>query len=434
VLVGLMFYGGFWTLKSVFGNAYTVSAYVPNARGLAPDAHVVIAGLEVGKVTSIQRHGPNAILGLRIDSAPTPLPVDSRVAVRLRSLAGESYVQIYPGTSRVKVTSGASLGLSHSVDYVDVDQILQAFSGNTQTHTRELIQGLGGALSGRGQQLNQLLGAASNLITDSLPLTSTLAAEHNQVGDLVQSFGTMMQTVGQRTADVRGFATGARLTFDAIAARDRALHDTLQQLPYLLTSLRQASNTVSTVSPPISPLATNLAAAINLLAPSIHVLSPAASRGRALLASLGGASLPLREVLQNLVTLQQPAAAALPQVDQALCQINPMLKYLAPYQASFGSFFQNFGSTGNAYDGTGHFGRANEVIAPADVGGIYGNQTAAAYQFLLKAVGLQKVNQLGFDPLPPPGGSHNTQLGLGVYGPAAASKVFHYPHVTAGYC
>jgi virulence factor Mce-like protein len=434
VLVGLMFFGGFWTLKSIFGGAYTVTAFVPNARGLAPDSHVMIAGLEVGKVTSIDRNGLDAVLGLRIDSGPTPLPADSRVAVRLRSLAGESYVEVYPGNSSQKVPAGGSLGIGRANEFVDVDQILQSLSGKTETRTRQLIQGLGGAVAGQGQQLNQVLGAASSLITDSAPLTATLAARHDQVADLVQNFGTMMNAIGQQTAAVQSFARGARQTFEAIAARDVALHDTLQQLPYALSSLRAFSNTVSGVTPSIAPLAVNVAAALQQLSPAIRELTPAAASGIHLLQSLGAAALPLRGVLQNLVSLKQPAAAAFPQVDKALCQVNPMLKYLAPYKQEPGQFFQNFGSTGNAYDGTGHFGRTNEVLAPADVGGIYSDQTAAAYQFLLNTVGFTKANQLGYDPLPPPGGSHDTTLGRGVYGPVPAGKVFTYPHVTAGYC
>src|SRR3984957_6272124 len=102
LLVGLMFFAGFWRL----GSSYNVNVVVPNARGLAPDAHVMIAGLEVGKVTSINRQGPNARLTLRIDAGPTPLAADSRVEVRLRTLAGESYFGGTPGHARARTRPG----------------------------------------------------------------------------------------------------------------------------------------------------------------------------------------------------------------------------------------------------------------------------------------------------------------------------------------
>jgi phospholipid/cholesterol/gamma-HCH transport system substrate-binding protein len=429
VLAGLIFFAGFRTA----GPSYDVSVLVPNARGLAPDAHVMIAGLEVGKVTSIDRNGPDAILGLRIDTGPTPLPEDSRAAVRLRALAGESYVEIYTGHSQRTIRSGGSLGLSQADDYTDVDQILQTLSGTTETRTRQLVQGLGSAVGDRGAQLNQVLGNASALISDSVPLTSTLAAQHNQVADVVQNLGDIMNAIGQRTTAVEDFARGARRTFSAIAARDVALHGTLDRLPYAIASLKDVSNTLATVTPHVAPLATNIAAAIDDVSPAIHLLAPASSSGVQLVHALGGAADPLRHVLQNLVELQKPASAALPEVRAALCQVNPILKYAAPYARDFGAFFQDFGAAFNAYDATGHAGRASVDVTPAAAGGLINTQTASTVS-TLEQLGFGKQRLAGYDPFPPPGGAHNTTIGRGLNGPVDAGKVLKYTRVTAGDC
>lgn len=429
VLIGLMFFAGFWRL----GSGYNVDVVVPNARGLAPDAHVMIAGLEVGKVTSINRQGPNARLTLRIDQGPTPLPVDSHVEVRLRTLAGESYVEVYPGHSKFTVHSGGSLAVTQAYNYVDVDQILQSLSGPTQTGARQLIQALGGAVGDQGQNLNQVLGNASALISNSVPLTATLAAQHNQVADLVQNLGDMMNQIGQQTTAVQDFATGAQQTFSAIAARDSALHQTLQNLPYLIGSLRDVSNTLTTVSPHIAPLATNLGSAINELDPAIHLLTPAAGMGVQLLHSLGGAADPLRDVLQNLTKLQKPTSAALPQLHATLCQLNPVLKYVAPYGKDLAAFFENFGSASNPYSGTYHITRALANISPADAPGLITDSEAQLVQDLFNA-GFKNTLVNGYDPIPPAGGMNQTTIGRGAYGPVPAGKTIKYPRVEAGDC
>jgi phospholipid/cholesterol/gamma-HCH transport system substrate-binding protein len=427
VLVGLMFWAGFWTL----GKTYEVSAFVPNARGLAPEGHVMIAGLEIGKVTSIRRNGPDAILTLRIDSGPTPLPVDSRVAVRLRSLAGESYVQVYPGHSKATIRSGGSIGISQADAYVDVDQILQALSGSTQHRARQTIQALGTAVGDRGPQLNQVLGNAAGLISDSVPLTSTLASQHNQVADLVQNLGNVMDAIGQRTAAVQAFASGARQTFGALAARDVALHNTLDKLPYFLGSLKRISLDVNTITPHVAPLAFNLASALYDVSPAVHLLTPASQSGVQLLKALGGAAYPLRGVLRNLEKLQKPASAALPQVHSLLCQVNPILRYAAPYGPEAGAFLQNFGSAGNAYDASGHAARAFALVTPAAAAGALTPQMAAAEK-LLETVGLARgLARNGYNPFPGPGQLGRTTAGTGAFGPVAAGKLFKYPHVTA---
>src|ERR1700758_5211034 len=108
VLIGVIFFAGFWRA----GSSYTVSAYVSNARGIAKDSNVFEAGLPVGLVTCVRRNGPDAILTLRIDKGVKPLPVDSKVQLGLRSLAGEADVFLMPGRSSATVRNNGSLGLS----------------------------------------------------------------------------------------------------------------------------------------------------------------------------------------------------------------------------------------------------------------------------------------------------------------------------------
>lgn len=432
VFVGLMFFGGFWTV----GKTYDVSVYVPNARGLAPNSTVMIAGLEVGKVTSIERKGPDAILTLRIDDlAPTPLPENSTVAVRLRSLVGESYVQVYPGDSKIKVASGGSLGLDQANDYVDVDQLLQALSGPTQTRARQTVQALGGAVGKEGDHLNHVLGNFAALVSNSLPVTSTLAAQHDQVADLVQNLGNVMNAIGQRTTAVEDFATGARQTFTAIAARDTALHETLDKLPYVMAGLRSFATDLDVITPQVAPMALNLAAALHDVSPAIHLLTPASRSGIKLLHGLSGAAYPLRGVMQKLEQLQKPTSAALPQVHALLCQLNPILKYGAPYGPDAGAFFENFGSVANAYDATGHADELFATVSPDNVAGAFNQSLAAAAEQVLLSAGILHYEQdTGYNAFNKPGDGDNTTIGHGAYGPVSAGKIIKYPHVLAGDC
>jgi phospholipid/cholesterol/gamma-HCH transport system substrate-binding protein len=427
VLVGAMFWAGYWTL----GSHYTVTAFVPNARGLAADAHVMIAGLEVGRVTAIHRNGPDAVLTLRIDSAPTPLPVDTRVAVRLRTLVGESYVQLYPGHTRQMVRSGGSLGLSQSDDFVELDQILSVLAGRTQTRTRQMVRGFGSALADRGPQLNQLVGSASSFVVDSLPLTSTLAAQHQEVSDLVDNLGQLMLQIGQRTAAVKQFAAGARATFDAIAARDAGLEQTLARLPALLDATRRTSQTLEAVSPHIAPVALGLGTAIRELSPDVHELTPAAHAGTRVLSALGAAAPPLRTILDGLDAVKDPATSALPALRAALCQLNPMLRYLMPYAPEMGAFFENFGAAGNPYDASGHLARAYALLRPANLAGVLTPGEVDAVQFLLSTGIFGKLFQDGYNPFPKPGQSNGTVIGRGLSGPVQAGHVMSYPHVLA---
>jgi phospholipid/cholesterol/gamma-HCH transport system substrate-binding protein len=430
VVVGLMFWGGFWTLDST----YDVSVFVPNAQGMADGATVTIAGLPVGQVTSIKRDGPDAILSLRLTSGPTPLPSDSTAAVSLRTLVGESYVQIFVGHARTKIPSGGSLPVSQGSTFVDVDQILSSLGGATSKPFQGFFEGLGGALAGQGPQLNQVVGSAASLISDSAPLTYTLAHEHEQVGQLVANLGDVMAAIGQRTTAVEQFARGAKGTFQAIAARDTALGNLLEQLPSMLVQTRQTSQVVQRVSPIMAPVLSNLARALSDISPAVHALRPASTEGVTLLRSLGGAAPQLRNVLEGLNGLSAPTVAAMPELHATLCQLNPILKYASPYGEDLAAIFQNFGSAGNPYDAGGHGARALESLTTADAGGIAPASVIQAEQTLLGSGLFAKLNQTGFDPFPLPGEINQTVRGRGIYGPASAKNVFTYTHVTAGDC
>jgi phospholipid/cholesterol/gamma-HCH transport system substrate-binding protein len=429
VLVGLMFFAGFWRT----GSSYQVSVYVGNARGIAEDSTVFEAGLPVGLVTGIARNGPDAILKLSIDAGPRPLPVDSRVQLGLRSLAGEADVLLTPGNSSQTIRNGGSLGLSQDSGYTEVDQILTALGGRSEGNLRRFIRGFGRGVAGEGQNLNQTLGGAAALITDSLPVTSTLGAQRVQVADLVQNFGNVMNAIGQRSQAVQQFATGALQTFQAVAARDQALRRMLVQLPAVADNFKRASDTIGAVTPHIAPVVNRLADAVHQLTPAIQLLTPASRSGLNVVNALGQASPGLARVLDGLVKLQPQAAAALPAVHATLCQLAPMVRYIQPYGPDIAAFFSNDGATSSPYGLVSHDLLAAAMVNPDQfVQGIQSQPVSQAVSTLLNAGIFTKAGAtLGYDPAPGPGQIGNKTKGLGLVDPATFGKQYSYPHVTA---
>lgn len=429
VLFGIMFFAGFWSTKST----YDVSAYVMNARGIAGDSTVFEAGLPVGLVTGIRRHGPDAILSLRITGGERPLPVDTKVQLGLRSLAGETDVLLMPGHHGVAVRNGGSLGLSQSQDYTEVDQILQEFAGPTTGDTRDFFQGLGGGLRGEGPHLNQVLGGFAALVNNSPPLTSTLAAQHGQVADIVQNLGNIMTAIGQRTQALQQFAHGARETFDTVAGRDVALKRMLGQVQYAFQGAKVITDSLTMHSRQLGPVLTSLTSAIAKLSPAVDRLTPAARNGIQIVGALNSASPALRSVLVNLTKLQPSASAALPAVHALTCQVDPMLRYLAPYGRDMGAFFENFGAADSPYS-PNHELLTSALVDPTHFfRGLETQPVSAALTTLINLGIFKKFanSKLGYDPAPGPGGMGRTDVGVGDAGPVEFGLTHKFPHVTA---
>lgn len=429
LLVGLMFFGNIWTTAKT----YNVSAYVTNARGIARDSTVFEAGLPAGVVSAIERRGPDAVLTLRITAGPRPLPVDSKVQLGLRSLAGETDVLLYPGRSHRLVPNNGSLGLSQNEGYTEVDQILNVLSGPTAGHTRQFVQGLGAGVQGQGNDLNRVLGNTASLISDSLPLTSTLAAQHQQVAGIVRNFGTVMAAIGQRTNAIEQFATGARATFATIASSDSAFQRMLAKLPYVLGGVQAATHQIGVSTASIAPALTNLGGAITALTPALEDLRPASVSGVRLVDALGNASPALHGILTGLIQLKPSAEAALPALHATLCQLDPMIRYIKPYGPDISAVFSDFGAAADPYASKSHQLLLTAMVNPNQVfDGIQTQGLTSALNTLLNAGIFSKAGGVsGYDPATPPGQIDQTVLGRGVTGPAQFGLTHKYPHVTA---
>jgi phospholipid/cholesterol/gamma-HCH transport system substrate-binding protein len=430
VLFGIMFFAGFWTL----GKTYNVSAYVSNARGIAEDSTVFEAGLPVGIVTGIQRSGPDAILSLRISKGPTPLPVDSRIQLGLRSLAGEADVLLLPGHSSEMVRNGGSLQLSQDNDYTEVDQILNQFAGHTTAATRQFFQGFGGGLQGQGQNLNQTLGGFAALVNDSPPLTSTLAAQHGQVADIVQNFGNIMAAIGQRTEAVEQFARGSRETFDVVANRDVQFGRLFVGLNHGIDGSIAITRAITANAHTIDPVLLQLSNDVTKLQPAINELTPASQKGIQVLRALGSAAPALKNVLINLTSLKPSATSALTSLHALTCQVDPITRYIAPYGPDIAAFFEDFGAATDSYD-SNHELLTSALVDPTHlVRGIYGNASQDQALNELINVGIFKNlagAQTGFDANPGPGHAGRHDLDVGDAGPIQFGAHNVYPHVTA---
>src|SRR6202022_2243847 len=81
------------------GKRYRFTAVVPTALQLSDNADVKEFGVNVGKVEQISDRGVTAVIGIAIDPARGPVRRDALVQVRAKTLVGENYVDISPGTA-----------------------------------------------------------------------------------------------------------------------------------------------------------------------------------------------------------------------------------------------------------------------------------------------------------------------------------------------
>jgi virulence factor Mce-like protein len=412
---------------------YRVQALMPTAGSLTAGARVTMAGAKVGRVTAVRRQGMGALVSMQIDDdRVTPIPQDSRIALRERTPVGENYVTLFPGRSRATLPSKGVLPMTQVDEHVDIDQLLSVLQGQTREQARQLIQGVGGALDGRGKRLNTLVGGAAGALSDGSHVVRILADDREQVATLVQQLGELAAAVGDRGAAVTQLGRQGRATFTAIAGRDRELRQLLDQLPSTLSQVRHTTTTVRSVTHRAAPVVANLAVAVRQVRPAVRRLHPAAQVGRGVERELGAAAAPLQRTLTRLRQLSSPLAGALPAVHQTLCEANPVIRYAKPYMPDITSFIVGMGSAANSYDALGHIIRLTPIISENTLVGLPADMSQAAHTLLHSGL-LGKSRALSWDPYPAPGAmGKSSAAGKSVLGPEALARTgYKYPRIVA---
>lgn len=100
VLVGLICLGylsiKLGKLEVIGGDLYEVDAQFDSASGLKPGATVEIAGVEVGRVRSINLKEDRAFVKLAVNNG-TKLYTDTIASIKTRGIIGEKFLALSPG-------------------------------------------------------------------------------------------------------------------------------------------------------------------------------------------------------------------------------------------------------------------------------------------------------------------------------------------------
>jgi len=410
------------------GGSYRVNVIVPSAAGLGVGANVTVAGLPVGRVQKMERAGSGARLELRLEDEQAPVATDTRFGVRLRTVVGENYVELFPGRGAAMVPSGGTLPMAQADAYVDVDSILDVVKGETRDRARAFLRGLGEGVDGHGRQLNDVFRGAGGVVEDAAPITTLLAGDRREIARLVDEVGQIAGEVDASGASLVSLADGLRTTFSTVRRRDEDVRATLTELPSALRQIRSTTTVLRAVSRRAAPVVQDTGVAVRRLGPAITNLRPAAQEGRELLRAIDGSAPELVRTLAGVRRVATPAAQALPELRKGFCQVAPAAKYLRPYWREITSVLQALGSSTNFYDANSHAARLFASVGEDSIRAL-DPQTAKLVQQLLETGLLGEIGAKGYNPFPAPGDAGETAKSGAPLGPKDVKAP--YPRIRA---
>lgn len=134
VLVGIVCLGylaiKLGKLELVGGDYYELTADFSSSSGLKKGASVEIAGVEVGRVKSIELKDDQAQIVLAIQDG-IPVYNDAIASIKTRGIIGEKYMGLSPGGSGELLSKGGTIVDTESG--IDLEQVISQFiHGNVE--------------------------------------------------------------------------------------------------------------------------------------------------------------------------------------------------------------------------------------------------------------------------------------------------------------
>lgn len=343
--------------------SYTVHAAAPDVVALSDHADVLEAGVKVGTVTGIDESRGVGELTLSLERRYGPVYRDGQIEIRAKTLAGEDYVALDPGSPAAGVLRSGGTLPRIAPEATQLDQILSTFDAPHRRDVQRLLDVLGAGLAGRGSALGGLLGGSADLVARATPVAAVLAADRAQVASLIDDFGTVAGSLGQRTAEIRRLVGAARTAATAVAGRDAALRAGLHALPGFLGQARRTVGHLGAFSLAATPVVHDLRLAAGALVPAVRVLGPAADAGRAVLARLPAFAAAARVTAARLHAAAPPLTGLLSPLQAVLRQANPLLSYLLPYSLDLATLFPSMDAPTHFRDGESGYARISVVFS-----------------------------------------------------------------------
>ena len=360
-----------------FVPTYDLTVRLPNAANLVRGNDVNIGGARIGTVSEINpvanNNGDATVeLRLKLNKEVEPLPADTTVLVRPRSVLGLKYVQLTPGKSKRSLRPGSVVPLRNARPRpVEINEVINTFNAPTRRGAQQSLNGLGVGLAGRGSDVNRAIENLRPLLDDLEPVARVIASPSARLSRLVPSLGATASELAPVAEIQAALFVNLDTTFAALAGVARPfLQETISESP--------PTEQAGIVNFPLQrPFLRNSTALFRDLKPGVRTL-PTAAPALSVALQQGIKTLPLTPpfdrrlegVFRALGDLADTplAQAGVKRLAQTARSLKPTLAFLTPVQTvcNYATlWFRNVGSLLSYGDANGTWQRFVALVAAA---------------------------------------------------------------------
>jgi len=325
---------------------YRIKIAFPEATQLAEQADVRIAGVSVGKVThkdiGLKAQANRTVATIQLDPDIAPLHANAKAVLRQKTLLGETYVELTPGTNDApKIKEGGTLADARVHGSVQLDDIFQALDPVTRRAFQVWQQDLAKGISGHGQDFNDALGNLPRFVASGDDVLTVLDAQSAAVRRLIRNTGVTFGALTQNERQLHNLITNSADTFGALAGENEALAETFKIFPTFLDESRRTFVKLEAFAKNTRPLIADLRPVARDLRPTLRAVKAFAPDLEDTFRKLDPLITAARTGLPALSKTLDATRPLLEQLQPFLEQLNPILQYLEYYQWQTADFISN---------------------------------------------------------------------------------------------
>jgi phospholipid/cholesterol/gamma-HCH transport system substrate-binding protein len=297
-----------------------ISAEFSTAQAVTPGQGqgVMVAGIQIGKVTSVDLKEGRAVVGMDIEPKYMQLlHPDASFLLRPKTNLNDMTVEVDPGTSRKPISDGQEFGLSQTEANTNLDAFLATLDADTRQYIQLLVAGGAQGLAGHERETSRVLRRVQPFVHYTAKLNKALVARRQALAQAVHDFGQLTTELGRHDATIKRFVTSSDAALGNFANQQESVREALRELPETLqvatTSLAASDRFWKTAYPALRksiPQAQALGPALDATerlfrqttAPIRDQIRPFTRQTRPLLTEAARASGPFEKTVRNFGT------------------------------------------------------------------------------------------------------------------------------------
>jgi virulence factor Mce-like protein len=301
-----------YTKDNPFDSPYEIRAAFAELGQLRPNSPVRIAGVNVGKVTSIEGGpGTSSIVTMEIKDEGLPIHRDAEAKVRPRIfLEGNNFVDLRPGTPAARtMDDGEMIPVQQTAAPVQFGQLLEALQTDTREDLRTVLQEYGHAVGGEGGRgFNRSIKywkpafRSSAIVNDA-----TRGLLEHDLSNYLRGARRVAAGLDRDPERLKSLITDFAAVAGALASEQDNLSAAIDELPTTLRRGRSAFAALRQAFPPVRRLAPELERTATSSGPALDATYPLVRELRGLVkpSELQGLVRDLRPTVPSLTELNR---------------------------------------------------------------------------------------------------------------------------------